>query len=81
MLVGMWHHWEFDEMFGSYVIEEQDAERKGTLDGAEIAFIQANVFSNLRDYDYFTHVRIDGKDASARSHRLCGADRERRAGL
>ena len=62
MLVGMRHHWEFDEMFGSYVIEEQDADRNGRLDGAEIASIQANAFSNLRDYDYFTHVRIDGKD-------------------
>jgi ABC-type uncharacterized transport system substrate-binding protein len=62
MLVGVRHHWEFDEMFGSYVIEEQDADRNGKLDGAEIASIQANAFSNLRDYDYFTHVRIDGKD-------------------
>jgi ABC-type uncharacterized transport system substrate-binding protein len=62
MLVGMRHHWEFDEMFGSYVIEEQDADRNGKLDGAEIASIQANAFSKLRDYDYFTHVRIDGKE-------------------
>ena len=62
MLVGVRHHWEFDEMFGSYVIEEQDADRDGKLDRAEIASVQANAFSNLRDYDYFTHVRIDGKD-------------------
>ena len=62
MLVGMRHHWEFDEMFGSYVIEEQDADGDGMLDRAEIASVQANAFSNLRDYDYFTHVRIDGKD-------------------
>jgi ABC-type uncharacterized transport system substrate-binding protein len=62
MLVGVRHHWEFDEMFGSYVIEEQDADRNGKLDGAEIASIQANAFSTLRDYDYFTHVRIDGKE-------------------
>ena len=62
MLVGVRHHWEFDEMFGSYVIEEQDADRDGRLDRAEIASIQANAFSNLRDYDYFTHVRIDGRD-------------------
>jgi ABC-type uncharacterized transport system substrate-binding protein len=62
MLVGVRHHWEFDEMFGSYAIEEQDADRDGRLDRAEIASIQANASSNLRDYDYFTHVRIDGKD-------------------
>jgi ABC-type uncharacterized transport system substrate-binding protein len=62
ILVGVRHHWEFDEMFGSYVIEEQDADRDGKLDRAEIASVQANAFSNLRDYDYFTHVRIDGKE-------------------
>jgi ABC-type uncharacterized transport system substrate-binding protein len=62
MLVGVRHHWEFDEMFGSYVVEEHDANRDGKLDRAEIASIQSNAFSNLRDYDYFTHVRIDGKD-------------------
>jgi ABC-type uncharacterized transport system substrate-binding protein len=62
MLVGVRHHWEFDEMFASLVIEEQDAGRNGKLDRAEIASIQANAFSNLRDYDYFTHVRIDGND-------------------
>jgi ABC-type uncharacterized transport system substrate-binding protein len=62
MLVGVRHHWEFDDMFGSYVIEEQDADGDGKLDQAEIASVQANAFSNLRDYDYFTHVRIDDKD-------------------
>jgi ABC-type uncharacterized transport system substrate-binding protein len=62
MLVGVHHHWEFDEMFGSYVIEEHDANRNGKLERAELASIEANAFSNLRDYDYFTHVRIDGKD-------------------
>jgi ABC-type uncharacterized transport system substrate-binding protein len=62
MLVGVHHYWEFDEMFASLVIEEQDADRDGKLNGDEIASVQANAFSTLRDYDYFTHVRIDGND-------------------
>jgi ABC-type uncharacterized transport system substrate-binding protein len=62
MLMGIRHHWEFDEMFGSYVIEEQDADRDGELDRAEIASVQASAFSNLREYDFFTHARIDGND-------------------
>jgi ABC-type uncharacterized transport system substrate-binding protein len=66
MLVGVRHHWEFDEMFASYVIEEHDADGDGKLDRAEIASVQANAFSNLRDYDYFTHVRVDGKDLPLR---------------
>jgi ABC-type uncharacterized transport system substrate-binding protein len=62
MLVAVRHHWEFDEMFGSYVIQEHDANGDGELDRVEIDSIQANAFSNLRDYGYFTHVRIDGKE-------------------
>ena len=61
-LAGIRHHWEFDEIFSSYVIDEQDADRDGKLDRAEIDSIQANAFSNLRDYGYFTHLRIDGKE-------------------
>jgi ABC-type uncharacterized transport system substrate-binding protein len=62
MLVGLRQHWEFDEIFGSDVIHEHDANRNGKLERAEIASIQDNAFSNLRDYDYFTHVRIAGKE-------------------
>jgi ABC-type uncharacterized transport system substrate-binding protein len=62
MLVGVRHRWEFDELFGSFVIEENDANADGELDEAEIASIRANAFANLRDYGFFTHVRIDGKD-------------------
>src|SRR5918994_549986 len=61
-LAGIRHHWEFDEIFSSYVIDEQDANKDGELDRAEIDAIQANAFSNLRDYGYFTHLRIDGKE-------------------
>jgi ABC-type uncharacterized transport system substrate-binding protein len=61
-LVGLRHHWEFDEFFGSFVIEEHDVDRNGAFDETEVAAVQANAFSNLRDYGYFTHVRIDGAE-------------------
>lgn len=63
-LTGIRHRWEFDEFFGSYVIEEHDADRDGVLDEAEIAALRDNAFANLRDYGYFTHVRIDGEPLS-----------------
>ena len=49
-------------MFGAYVIEEHDADGDGKLDREEIASIQTHAFSDLREYDYFTHVRIDRTD-------------------
>ena len=59
-LVGLRHRWQFDELFSSYVIEEHDANGDGSFDAAELASLQEGAFSNLREFDYFTHARIDG---------------------
>ena len=60
-LVGLHHHWEFDELFSSFVIEEHDVDGNGAFDQAELATLQAGAFSNLAEYGWFTHVRIDGE--------------------
>ncbi len=60
-LVGIHHHWEFDEIFSSFVIQQHDKNHDGKFDRAEIASVQKEAFSNLHQYEYFTHVRIDGK--------------------
>jgi ABC-type uncharacterized transport system substrate-binding protein len=60
-LVGLRHRWAFDEFFGSFVVEEHDTDGDGALDPAEIEAIRDAAFSNLREFGYFTHVRIDGK--------------------
>ena len=59
-LVGLRHHWQFDELFSSYVIEEHDADGDGAFDPAELAGLQEGAFANLAEYGYFTHARIDG---------------------
>ena len=60
-LVGIRHHWEFDEFFGSFVIEEHDANGDGVFDAEETEAIGEAAFSNLREFGYFTHARIDGE--------------------
>ena len=59
-LVGLRHQWQFDELFSSYVIEEHDADGDGAFDPAELAALQEGAFSNLAEYGYFTHARVDG---------------------
>jgi ABC-type uncharacterized transport system substrate-binding protein len=59
-LVGLRHQWKLDEFFGSFVIEEHDVDRDGAFDAAEVEAIREGAFSNLREFDYFTHVRLDG---------------------
>lgn len=60
-LVGIHHHWKFDEFFGSFVIEEHDADGDGVFDAAETEAIGEAAFSNVREFGYFTHARIDGE--------------------
>jgi len=60
-LVGLRHHWRFDELFSSYVSEEHDADGDGAFDPAELAGLQEDAFSNLAEYGYFTHARVDGE--------------------
>jgi ABC-type uncharacterized transport system substrate-binding protein len=59
-LVGLRQHWQFDEFFSSFVIEEHDVNGDKVLDQAEIAAIRDQAFSNLREYGYFIHARLDG---------------------
>lgn len=60
-LVGLRQHWQFDELFSSFVLEEHDGNGDEVLDQAEIAAIRDQAFSNLRDYGYFIHARLDGE--------------------
>lgn len=60
LLVGVRHRWEFDELFSSMIIEDYDVDGDGSFDVTEIASVRENAFSNLRDYDYFTHMRLGG---------------------
>jgi ABC-type uncharacterized transport system substrate-binding protein len=59
-LVGVRHRWTFDELFGSFVIEEHDVDGDGRFDPAETATLRQSAFDNLEEFDYFTHLRIDG---------------------
>jgi ABC-type uncharacterized transport system substrate-binding protein len=61
-LVALHHRWTFDELFGSFVIEQHDADGDGRFDPAETEELRADAFDNLQEYDYFTHLRIDGGD-------------------
>ncbi len=72
--------WSFDEDFTAAVMRDVVGDKAApkTLAPADVAKIEKNAFSNLKNYDYFTHVFVGGgkakvgeaKDFSAR---LAGA--------
>ena len=55
-------HWTFDELFGAGIIDQFDKNKDRKFDAAELAALRKGAFDNLREYHYFTHVTIDGKD-------------------
>lgn len=56
--------WRFDEFYSIYAIEGLDKNDDGVLEPAELQpLAQLNVTS-LKDYRYFTYVRVNGQDTA-----------------
>ena len=60
-MAGFKEKWAFDEMFSQMIIHDFDKNRNGRFELAEVKEIKKGAFSNLRKFDYFTHVKINGK--------------------
>lgn len=57
--------WQFDEMFSSMIFLDYDKNGNRQFESSEIATIQKEAFANLRKFDYFTHIKINGKPFKA----------------
>jgi tRNA threonylcarbamoyladenosine biosynthesis protein TsaE len=55
--------WTFDPLFTAMVMGEHDKDKNKSFNKAEAVDIQKNAFSNLKNYSYFTHLRLNGKPA------------------
>lgn len=60
-VVAITQEWTFDTFFSAALIKDFDANKDGKLDAAEIAATKKNAFDALKDFGYFTHVRVNGK--------------------
>ncbi len=59
-LAGIHQRWVMDEMLAASVLDLINENGDGDLSPAEAAAIERQSFRLLKDYNYFTHVRIDG---------------------
>jgi ABC-type uncharacterized transport system substrate-binding protein len=59
-LAGFRHEWIFDEMFSSTIIREFDLDADGKFNEKEIKGLVKGAFSNLKEYNYFTDIAING---------------------
>ena len=59
--------WEFDDVFSAVLLQDFDANADGEFDAKETAELRSQAFDALKDYNYFTFVRIGGKSVPSRS--------------
>ena len=57
-VVAITQHWTFDAVFGGVVIHAFDKNRDGKLDAGEAKLVRRGAFDALKDFNYFTVVRI-----------------------
>ncbi|NWH04105.1 DUF1007 family protein [Desulfobacter latus] len=60
-LAGFRVNWTFDEMFSVMISEDFDSDHNQALDATEVAVIKEKAFGYIAPYNYYIHVRIDGK--------------------
>lgn len=62
-VTGVRHAWTFDDMFSTFATQGLDSKEKGKFTREELApLAQVNVDS-LKEFDYFTYARVNGKKA------------------
>jgi ABC-type uncharacterized transport system substrate-binding protein len=60
---GVRHAWTFDDMFSTYATQGLESKEKGKFTRAELAPLAQVNIESLKDFDYFTVARINGKKA------------------
>lgn len=60
-MAGIRVRWAFDEMFSVSIFEEFDADKNKEIDDSEVESIRKGAFAYIAEYNYYIHVKIDGK--------------------
>jgi ABC-type uncharacterized transport system substrate-binding protein len=68
-VTGFWIEWEFVEMFSAMIIQDFDEDYDFFFSPAEIANIEENAFSNLKNFHYFTYVSWKGGEYTGKKIR------------
>ncbi len=58
--------WTFDEFYSDVLLDKFDPNKDRKFDEKETREIQAQAFANLKDSNYFTYVRIGGRNVPTR---------------
>ena len=60
-VTGVHHAWTFDDMFSAFAVQGIEAKKKGDYTREELAPLAEVNVTSLKEYDFFTHAKADGK--------------------
>ncbi|MCC6778143.1 MAG: DUF1007 family protein [Hyphomicrobiales bacterium] len=60
-ITGVRHAWTFDDMFSVFATQGIEAKKKGEFTREELAPLAEVNVTSLKEYDFFTTAKIDGK--------------------
>ena len=60
-LAALKFHWTFDEMFSEQTLQKYLSTKSGKLNAKDINSIKKELFDSLKEYQYFTLIKLDGK--------------------
>jgi ABC-type uncharacterized transport system substrate-binding protein len=63
-VTGVRHAWAFDEMFSTFATQGLETKQKGVFTREDLAPLAEVNVNSLKEYDYFTHAKANGKKTS-----------------
>lgn len=63
VMTGIRHAWTFDDMFTAYALQGVHHAKKGQYTREELKGLAEVNITSLKEYDYFTYAKADGKKA------------------
>jgi len=60
-LTGVRHAWTFDDMFSTFATQGLESKVKGKFTKEELAPLAEVNVTSLKEFDYFTYAKVDGK--------------------
>ncbi len=60
-ITGIRHAWTFDDMFSAFATQGIDSKKRGVFTREELAPLAKTNIESLKDFDYFTVARLNGK--------------------
>src|ERR1700747_3400210 len=63
-ITGVHHAWTFDDVFSTCATQGIESKKKGEFTREELAPLAEVNVTSLKEYDYFTYAKVNGKKAA-----------------